>query len=44
MAWTIDELMLMTRDELCNLAGGIEETLAELEAGTGRKARGTHGA
>jgi len=25
MAWTIDELMLMTRDELCNLAGGIEE-------------------
>jgi len=34
MALTIAELMHLTRDELCNLAAGIEHTLPDLEAGT----------
>jgi hypothetical protein len=32
--WTISELMQLTRDELCNLATVIEQSLPELEAGT----------
>ena len=32
--WTIDELMHLTRDELCQLAGEIEQGLRGLEAGT----------
>ena len=32
--WTISELMHLTRDELCNLAATIEQSLAEFEAGT----------
>lgn len=32
--WTIGELMHLTRDELCNLAGTIVQSLTEFEAGT----------
>lgn len=32
--WTINELMRLTRDELCNLAGSIEQALPDLDAGT----------
>ncbi|WP_316200715.1 MULTISPECIES: hypothetical protein [unclassified Bradyrhizobium] len=32
--WTIDELMLMTRDELFRLAAGIEQGLDVLETGS----------
>jgi len=32
--WTIDELMHLTRDELCDLAGSIEGTLSSFEPGT----------
>jgi hypothetical protein len=32
--WTITELMHLTRDELCDLAGRFEHTLCELEAGS----------
>ena len=32
--WTISELMHMTRNELCNLAATIEQSLPALEAGT----------
>jgi hypothetical protein len=32
--WTISELMHLTRDELCNLAAKIEQSLPEFEAGT----------
>jgi hypothetical protein len=32
--WTISELMHLTRDELCNLAAMIEQSLAEFDAGT----------
>ncbi len=31
---TIDELMHLTRDELCNLATAIEQSLAAFEPGT----------
>jgi hypothetical protein len=34
MLWTITELMHLTRDELCDLAAGIEQILPDLEAGT----------
>ena len=34
MLWTISELMQMTRDELCNLATTIEQSLPEFAAGT----------
>ena len=34
MLWTITELMHLTRDELCNLAGCIEHGLSDLEAGS----------
>lgn len=34
MLWTIDELMHLTRDELCNLAAAIEVSLSELDVGT----------
>jgi hypothetical protein len=34
MTLTIAELMHLTRDELCNLAGRIEHALPGLEAGT----------
>jgi len=32
--WTISELLHLTRDELCNLAANIEQSLPEFEAGT----------
>lgn len=32
--WTITELVRLTRDELCNLAGRIEGALAGFEPGT----------
>ncbi|MCP3476512.1 hypothetical protein NLM33_40595 [Bradyrhizobium sp. CCGUVB1N3] len=32
--WTIDELMHLTRDELCWLAADLEWTLPAFEAGT----------
>ena len=32
--WTIGELMHLTRDELCNLAKMIAQSLPEFEAGT----------
>ncbi len=32
--WTITELMHLTRDQLCDLAGHIEHALADLEAGS----------
>ena len=32
--WTISELMHLTRDELCELAGRIESALPGFEAGT----------
>jgi hypothetical protein len=32
--WTINELMHLTRDELCDLAGRIESTLSNFEPGT----------
>jgi hypothetical protein len=32
--WTIGELMHLTRDELCNLAATIAQSLTEFEAGT----------
>ncbi|WP_315745475.1 MULTISPECIES: hypothetical protein [unclassified Bradyrhizobium] len=32
--WTIDELMLLTREELCRLAEGLERGLTRLEPGT----------
>ncbi len=35
--WTITELMHLTRDELCNLAAGIEHILPDLEAGTAQR-------
>jgi hypothetical protein len=35
--WTINELMQLTRDELCNLASGIEQSLPEFEAGTAER-------
>lgn len=31
--WTINELMHLTRDELCDLAGRIEGALPSFEAG-----------
>jgi hypothetical protein len=34
MPWSINELMHLTRDELCGLAGHIEHALAGLETGT----------
>lgn len=34
MLRTISELMHLTRDELCNLAGKIEQSLPGFEAGT----------
>jgi hypothetical protein len=34
MLWTIDELMHLTRDELCKLAATIELSLSRLDAGT----------
>lgn len=33
-SWTINELMHLTRDELCALAGRIESTLPGFEPGT----------
>ena len=35
--WTISELMHLTRDELCNLAAGIEQSLSAFEAGTAER-------
>lgn len=32
--WTITELMYLTRDELCDLAGRIEGALTGFETGT----------
>ncbi|MCP3381220.1 hypothetical protein NLM31_12805 [Bradyrhizobium sp. CCGUVB4N] len=32
--WTIDELMHLTREELCNLATELEQGLSQHEAGT----------
>jgi len=32
--WTINALMRLTRDELCNLAAIIVQSLPEFEAGT----------
>jgi hypothetical protein len=32
--WTISELMHLTRDELCDLAAGIEDALVDLGVGT----------
>ena len=32
--WTINELMHLTRDELCDLARNIEHELPDLEAGS----------
>jgi hypothetical protein len=32
--WTITELMHLTRDELCDLAGRIEHALSNPEAGS----------
>ncbi|WP_426424137.1 hypothetical protein [Bradyrhizobium genosp. A] len=32
--WTINELMQLTRDELCGLAGRIESALCGFEPGT----------
>ena len=32
--WTISELMHLTRDELCDLAARIKQSLPEVEAGT----------
>jgi hypothetical protein len=34
---TINELMHLTRDELCELAAGIDRSLAEFEAGTSER-------
>lgn len=34
MPWSINELMHLTRDELCGLSGNIEHALPGLEAGT----------
>ena len=34
MPWSITELMHLTRDELCGLAGHIEHALTSLETGT----------
>ena len=34
MLWTINELMHLTRDELCDLAERISLTLPELDDGT----------
>ena len=34
LLWTIAELMHMTRNELCDLAGHIEHLLPDLEAGS----------
>jgi hypothetical protein len=34
MLWTITELMHLTRDELCDLAGRIEHALSDLESGS----------
>jgi glutaredoxin-related protein len=34
MLWTITELMHLTRDELCDLAAEIEQSLSDLEAGS----------
>jgi len=34
LLWTIAELMYLTRNELCDLAGQIALRLPELEAGT----------
>jgi hypothetical protein len=35
--WSINELMHLTRDELCNLASGIEQSLSSFEAGTAER-------
>lgn len=35
--WTLNELMRLTRDELCNLASRIEHALPGLEAGTAER-------
>ena len=32
--WTINELMHLTRDELCDLAARVEHALSGLEAGS----------
>ncbi len=32
--WTINELMRLTREELCRLAGEIEQALRSFEPGT----------
>jgi hypothetical protein len=37
MLWTIGELMHLTRDELCNLAAMIEQSLPWFDAGTGER-------
>jgi hypothetical protein len=37
MLWTISELMHLTRDELCDLAMRIEQSLSTAEAGSGRR-------
>ena len=34
LVWTIAELMHLTRNELCDLAGRIEHVLPDLEAGS----------
>ena len=34
MTLTVAELMHLTRDELCNLAATIEQSLAKFDAGT----------
>jgi hypothetical protein len=34
LLWTISDLMHMTRNELCDLAGRIEHVLPDLEAGS----------
>jgi hypothetical protein len=35
--WTLQELMQLTRQELCELAGGIAASLPQLEAGTAER-------
>ncbi|GLR89787.1 hypothetical protein GCM10007857_65010 [Bradyrhizobium iriomotense] len=37
--WTIDELMHLTRDELCALSANLEWSLAAFEAGTAVRLR-----
>jgi hypothetical protein len=35
--WTIAELMHLTRDELCDLAGRTEHAVSDLEAGSSER-------